>query len=103
MTVIVEVSPHNLERRLGDQVSHVDTVDVGRYLDDAVGVVAREVGVDGVPRHDRCLLIARARATKQRGGYLPQLVCATVGMLSLLGLRIVAPASAGAYGMLLRL
>ena len=59
---------HDVERRAGDDVPALDSVDVGRHLDDAVGVVPSEVRADDVPGDNLRLLRARSRALEQAVG-----------------------------------
>ena len=41
----------------GDDLAQLDPIDIGRSLDDAMRVVAREVGPDEMPRYSRCLVL----------------------------------------------
>ena len=58
----------------GDDVTALDAVYVSRHLDDAVGVVPREVRADDVAGDDLGLLRARSGALEQAVGDGPQSV-----------------------------
>ena len=69
MTVVVGELLHDLERRAGHDVAGFDAVDIDGDVDDAVRVVAGEVGVDAADGDGVRLLLRCARAAQQGGAY----------------------------------
>ena len=60
MTAVQGASRSHHEGRAGDDVAHVDALGVGGNLDNAVGVVAHQVGLDQVGGHRISLGVGRA-------------------------------------------
>ena len=65
---------HDLELGPGHDVAGLDTVDVGRHGDDAVGVVARQIGIDAADGDRVRLLLRRAGGPQQRGADFSQAI-----------------------------
>ena len=74
MTVVAGDSCTMVNWRAGHDVAGLDAVDVGRDGDDAVRVVAGEVGVDAADGHRVRLLLRCAGGPQQRGADFCQAV-----------------------------
>ena len=52
--------------RAGDDVADLDALDIGRDLDDAVRIMAYQIGADDVAHDERGFLFRRAGGDEQR-------------------------------------